>query len=80
MDTTLGLVFAEKIMEYIHALEWCSASPDFQKGGKDVEGFDKICRPLILANIDVAQISPDTYRRFRENCPELIGLERRGDV
>jgi hypothetical protein len=53
MDTDLGIVFAEKIGEYVDALKWCSGASDFQRGGDGVPdgcavvGFDKIVRPLL---------------------------------
>ncbi len=55
MDTTLAQIFAEKIGEYIEALQWCGGASDFQRGGDGVPegqarvGFDKICRPLMTS-------------------------------
>ena len=81
MDTRLGLIFAQKIMQYIHALQWCSAASDFQPGGRAAKGFDKVCRPLMTPAmtpaIDVSRLSVEAYRSLRANAPELLGLERK---
>ncbi len=47
MDVELGEVFAEKIAEYIAALQWCSGSSDFGHKGQAREGWLKIVKPLI---------------------------------
>ena len=47
MDVRLAEAFAERLDEYISALQWCSASEDFQDGGQAREGWLKLCAPLL---------------------------------
>jgi len=37
--------------KFIDALIWCSASEDFQIGGKARKGWEKICKPLIKKSL-----------------------------
>lgn len=89
MDVTLAKVFAEKIAEYIEALQWCSGASDFQKGGDGVPegcasaGFDRVCRPLMTAThkrkLDISKFTPEEYKRLRKYTPELAGLKGNDD-
>lgn len=83
MNAALAQVFAEKIGEYIAALQWCGGASDFQHGGDGVPegkaavGFDKICRPLMKCRtkaIDISKLSREAYKRLRDTCPEVVGL------
>jgi hypothetical protein len=47
MDFELATVFAEKIDDYIHALQWCGGSPDFNEGGRARLGWKKVVKPLL---------------------------------
>jgi hypothetical protein len=77
MDTVLGTVFAEKIAEYIDALQWCSGSADFGPDGRAWIGFERVCRPLMRMDhkIDISKLTPALYKSLCENAPELLGLK-----
>ena len=47
MDVVLAEVIAEKIDEYLDALQWCSGSADFGPGGQAKKGWDRCVRPLL---------------------------------
>ena len=47
MDVDLAEAFADILDDYIHALQWCGGSSDFNVGGKARRGWDKIVVPLI---------------------------------
>lgn len=89
MNVTLAKVFAEKIAEYIEALQWCGGASDFQTGGDGVPegcakvGFDRVCRPLMTSTykkkINLSSLTPEEYKRLREYTPELVGLKGKDD-
>ena len=47
MDSALVTLFANKLDEYIHALQWCGASGDFQQGGQARLGWEMFVEPLL---------------------------------
>jgi hypothetical protein len=47
MDSELATVFAEKLDDYIAALQWCGGSPDFNEGGRARIGWEKVVKPLL---------------------------------
>jgi len=47
MDSELATVFAEKLDDYLAALQWCSGAEDFQKGGRARKGWEKIGKTLL---------------------------------
>lgn len=51
IDTKLAEVFAEKIAEYIAALQWCGGSADFAPGGQARKGWEKSVLPLITKEV-----------------------------
>lgn len=46
---TLLAPIRDRITELEEALRWCSGSADFAPGGKASAGWDKLCRPLLVA-------------------------------
>ena len=47
IDVKLGAVFAEKIDEYIEALQWCGGSADFAHGGQARRGWKNVVKRLL---------------------------------
>jgi hypothetical protein len=54
LDPELAEVFAEKLAEYIEALQWCSAASDFQEGGEAREGWLKT-RHLLERQFEIGE-------------------------
>ena len=51
MDVELGMVFAEVVTKYMHALQWCGGSGDFAPGGQAEIGWNKIVKPLLKGEV-----------------------------
>jgi len=47
MDPVLAEVVAEKLDQFLEALQWCGGSGDFAPEGKARKGWKKVCQPLL---------------------------------